>query len=55
VHHKRYKPPYPKIHEFKEKSKQNNNNTIKLSDFNVRLAKTGVGFAVIRKSDDTIL
>lgn len=50
----RYKPPFPKINEFKEKSFKKNDSPI-ISDLIVRLAKNGVGFAVIRKVDDTIL
>lgn len=47
----RYKPPYPKIHEFKGKQKSDNVS----SDFVVKLSKYGVGFVIIRKTDGTIL
>lgn len=51
---KRYKPPLPKIHQFKGKLEQNKESTIS-SDFIVKLAKNGVGFAIVRKIDETIL
>ncbi|XP_029347280.1 lysosomal alpha-glucosidase [Acyrthosiphon pisum] len=50
----RYKPPFPKINEFKGNPIHGNNSLI-ISDLVVRLAKNGVGFAIIRKVDDTIL
>ncbi|XP_060837223.1 lysosomal alpha-glucosidase-like [Rhopalosiphum padi] len=50
----RYKPPFPKINEFKGKPTQKNDTFI-ISDFIVRLSKNGVGFAIIRKVDDTVL
>lgn len=50
----RYKPPFPKINEFKGKPIQRNDSLI-ISDLVVRLAKKGVGFAIVRKVDNTIL
>ncbi|XP_060863594.1 lysosomal alpha-glucosidase-like isoform X3 [Metopolophium dirhodum] len=50
----RYKPPFPKINEFKGNPIHRNDSLI-ISDLVVRLAKNGVGFAIIRKADDTIL
>lgn len=50
----RYKPPFPKINDFKGKPIQRNDSLI-ISDFVVRIAKKGVGFAIIRKVDNTVL